>query len=374
MPRPLDRTDAKRLETILADRAVIFAAGVQAFFPDLVRRSRLPIVWVREMAGGWTGDAAYDARRLIRWAEARGRNPADPSWATLGSVLRTLIEDEDLGLDETSELTATIAAYSLSPHVPVAPSLPVDGDEGPEFTWRGSTDVVELQSWRPAEPPLLDVAFLALAMKRSASVCRVEVSPRGGGPRFGTGVLVAADMVLTNHHVLQWSVDENLEQNAAATTVTFGCVTTDLVEASREQTFRLASDSPVRHVSDRLDYVLLHVEATIRDARNIAVAPFGTKVPVSRSGLHILQHPGGGTMKLAVSSNGVTHVNEREGVVQYVTTAAPGSSGAPCFDDDWNVVALHHAQRSRSFGRVGEGILTGPIVERIRTLTGFMSA
>jgi len=79
----------------------------------------------------------------------------------------------------------------------------------------------------------------------------------------------------------------------------------------------------------------------------------------------------GQSMKLAISSKGVTHVNEGGGLMQYVTAAAQGSIGAPCFDDDWNVVALHHAQRSRPFGRIGEGILSNRILEGIRNLLDY---
>ncbi len=73
-------------------------------------------------------------------------------------------------------------------------------------------------------------------------------------------------------------------------------------------------------------------------------------------------------MKLAIAPNGVTDVLAGEGLVQYVTTAAGGSSGSPCFDDDWQLAALHHAQRARPFGRIGEGILIGAIQEQIADL------
>ena len=32
-----------------------------------------------------------------------------------------------------------------------------------------------------------------------------------------------------------------------------------------------------------------------------------------------------------------------EGRVQYLTDTLPGSSGSPVFDEQWNVVALHHS-------------------------------
>ena len=62
----------------------------------------------------------------------------------------------------------------------------------------------------------------------------------------------------------------------------------------------------------------------------------------------------------------MTGTYQEKGLIQYVTTAAGGSSGSPCFSDDWKVVALHHAQQARAFGSIREGILMGPILERIQ--------
>jgi endonuclease G len=79
--------------------------------------------------------------------------------------------------------------------------------------------------------------------------------------------------------------------------------------------------------------------------------------PTKRMGLNILQHPGGESMKLALSSNGVTGVYPETGLIQYLTSTRGGSSGSPCFSDEWALVALHHAERSRMFGTIREGIL-----------------
>jgi V8-like Glu-specific endopeptidase len=50
-------------------------------------------------------------------------------------------------------------------------------------------------------------------------------------------------------------------------------------------------------------------------------------------------------------------------VLQYVTSTNPGSSGSPVFNDEWQVVGLHHAggqipepTTGRTYGR-NEGIL-----------------
>ena len=55
-------------------------------------------------------------------------------------------------------------------------------------------------------------------------------------------------------------------------------------------------------------------------------------------------------------------------VVQYVTSTLPGSSGSPVLNDNWEVVALHHAggtirepTTQQSYFR-NEGILIGSIL------------
>ena len=82
--------------------------------------------------------------------------------------------------------------------------------------------------------------------------------------------------------------------------------------------------------------------------------------------MNILQHPDRQPLKLAVSGNGVDKVIQERGLVQYSTRALGGSSGAPCFNDNWEVVALHHAQRARSLYSIREGIIFKSIYDEIR--------
>jgi hypothetical protein len=49
-----------------------------------------------------------------------------------------------------------------------------------------------------------------------------------------------------------------------------------------------------------------------------------------------------------------------------VNKTAVGSSGSPCFDENWYLVALHHAQKARTFGSIREGILFASIYQEIK--------
>ena len=160
----------------------------------------------------------------------------------------------------------------------------------------------------------------------------------------------------------------DLEENARDIVLRFGCFSVkEGIEES--QTFKLVPEKPILKASDtaKLDYVLLQVEERISTARGIAPAPYEPQPPIARTGLSILQHPKGQVMQVAISSEAVTGVYKESGLIQYVNKTLVGSSGSPCFNDSWKVVALHHAQRSTSFGGIREGILFGAIYPEIET-------
>ena len=72
-------------------------------------------------------------------------------------------------------------------------------------------------------------------------------------------------------------------------------------------------------------------------------------VPVERDGhlimpseyVNIIQHPRGRPKEVALQDNRVVKVDHV--VVHYSCDTEPGSSGSPVFDNQWRLVALHHA-------------------------------
>ncbi len=57
--------------------------------------------------------------------------------------------------------------------------------------------------------------------------------------------------------------------------------------------------------------------------------------------VNIIQHPGGGYKQIALYHNVVVYQDEN--IIQYLTDTQPGSSGSPVFNENWEVVALHHS-------------------------------
>ncbi len=351
------------------------------YLRDLVNRAHLPQRWKQELTGGWTGNANVDVRNLIIWAIAQDINPQNPQFTTLGSILEPLLRD--VGLEKTSLIVALISTYRLYRderlledlrlryQVPISAGgssiTPDASDFSSAIDWQAPTDEVQLQSWFKPEPDLLDVGFLMRAIQQATSVCRIEI------PNLGvraTGFLLTRNLLLTNYHVFKPVETADIEASAREAILRFGCFTSDTANETEGQTFRLVSDRPILHYSptNQLDYVLLQVEDSILQAKDISPVRWDHEtLPRERMGVTIMQHPEGASMKLAISSNGITGVDRNKGRIQYVTRTSTGSSGSPCFNDHWRVVALHHAQRSASFGTIREGILFSSIYEEIKT-------
>lgn len=370
--RTLGQSDLDRLIDLLADKAIAAPAevGVKGYFRNLVIGAELPQAF-KQQRTSWTGDARVDALELVNWAQNRGTNPANRNWTTLGSLL--IRQFADSGLEQASTLAAMIVAYGLcrdqkqldalaSRYQVLGAALP-GSDLGPDFDWRGPAEA-ELQGWFTPEPDLLDVGFLRRGIERATSVCRVEVGSSGAS---GSGVLIDGDLVLTNFHVLGETA-EAVAQAAPSTRLRFGAFTSRGGDEDKGQLVRLDAARPVEVASaiGVHDFVLLRADAAITGLADVAPAPFSLSQPSAKAGINILQHPAGKAMMLAVSGSGVTGAYPSVGYLQYVSKTAPGSSGGPCFDDDWNVVAIHHAVRSKAFGVIGEGILMSSIFEAVK--------
>ena len=311
-------------------------------------RFELDINLETEVGRGKLKDVVFD---LIDWADETGK-------------LQHLIigaHAQNPGNPVLKEFYATVfkRQFILSP-------VSVPSAIGPEIAWKGFTEEVELQSFFRPQPDWYDVGFLKRAIAQSASVCRIEIPSRN---TQGTGVLIAPQLVLTNYHVFQSDEGDRPLVNPEDVWLYFGCVTDEDGTETKEKPLQLDRDNPIVGSSstDRLDYVLLKVDNIIRHHDLIKPAKLGLQTSLSpRMGIHLLHHPAGDSMKLSISLDGITHVDRHTGRVQYINKAVGGSSGSPCFDENWQLVALHHAERSKSFGSIREGILFSSIYPEIQ--------
>jgi hypothetical protein len=72
------------------------------------------------------------------------------------------------------------------------------------------------------------------------------------------------------------------------------------------------------------------------------------------SPMTILQHPSGRPLQISIDTHAVTGFNENRTRIFYTTQTLPGSSGAPCFDINWRLIAMH--QGSDNIVRRNRGI------------------
>ena len=179
-------------------------------------------------------------------------------------------------------------------------------------------------------------------------VCRVEVDQAG----IGTGFLVGPDAVLTNWHVVREARRRGAADKLACrfdyrrltdNTVDPGTllpVTAVLDERPCSAAELTANPDDPAPQPGELDYALLHLSSPTPDRgalRLVDPPPAG-----AGASLIIVQHPEGDPLRFAIDTDAVQGLVHDGLRLRYATNTAPGSSGSPCFDLDWNLLALHH--------------------------------
>lgn len=212
----------------------------------------------------------------------------------------------------------------------------------------------------------LAVGYLQAGVIASRAVGRVEIKEHGGvRVGYGTGSLVSPSLVLTNNHVLPSA------EVAATSMVEFRYE--DGVDGPAPTPVAFGLD-PARFflTDEELDFALVAVDAPLEQ-----LAEFGFNRLREHEGgttvgdfVTIVQHPRGEKKQVALRDNRVVNVLEQ--FVHYEADTEPGSSGSPVFDDQWDVVSLHHASvpapdHSELGGIVNEGIRVGSVLKFVRS-------
>lgn len=235
---------------------------------------------------------------------------------------------------------------------------------------------------------LLDIGrWLERAGQLQVCVCRIEIPTASGGMIFGTGFLIAKDLLLTNYHVMEPVIateDGNAayvgpRASAADVVCRFDYKVLSSGATSAGSPIRLPGNWRVA-ISPNVDGEL--DAAVVRLAQPVGSQPVGDKTAISgdRRGwipllphfvpefmphgpLFIIQHPKAEPLKLALDTDAIESINAGRTRVRYRTNTEPGSSGSPCFDQDWRLVALHHAGDPDFAPAYNEGIPIDAIVK-----------
>jgi endonuclease G len=195
------------------------------------------------------------------------------------------------------------------------------------------------------------INFLEIGLRTARAVCRIQVRDLFGRVQgYGTGFMVSPTLLLTNHHVL-----ETLD-SCRRSLAEFNFEDDETFVPKESKTFPLEPERFFFTNAD-LDFTLVAVRPTATDGT--LLSDFGHLRLRSESGkslvgefLTIIQHPNGATKQVALRENKLVDVLDH--FVHYSTDTMPGSSGSPVFNDQWDVVALHHAgvQKRDRRGRV----------------------
>jgi hypothetical protein len=203
-------------------------------------------------------------------------------------------------------------------------------------------------------------------------VCRIKIMTNEGLIN-GTGFLVGPSVVLTNYHVMEpvilgekgETIVDELKALPSNVEVVFDYKRLpDNTTFNKGVVYKLHADwlvhaspsSPLDELppADHLDYALIRLAGAAGNDMIGGIGAFGTprgwitipEIPYEfneTSPVFIMQHPKGSPLKLAFLPGGGVAVNGNQTRVRHRVNTDSGSSGSPCFSQNWDLIALHHS-------------------------------
>jgi endonuclease I/V8-like Glu-specific endopeptidase len=187
---------------------------------------------------------------------------------------------------------------------------------------------------------LLGIAYMDRGLAASRTVGCVRLFDNGRNAGSGTGFMVSPRLLLTNNHVVP---DAATGRQAR---VVFNFQDDPDGNALPPITFLLDPDAFFL-TSQQLDYTLIAVSRSAAEG-TVDLEEIGWSRLIETEGkiingeyVTIVQHPNGHPKQIALRENQIIDV--LEDFLHYHTDTAPGSSGSPLFNDQWEVVGLHHS-------------------------------
>jgi endonuclease G len=185
----------------------------------------------------------------------------------------------------------------------------------------------------------LSVSFLGKGTQVIRSAARVVTSLGDGRVSYGTGSLVSPRLLLTNFHVLP-------NEEAAVSSIAEFNYQLDLA-GNPLKVERFELDPATFFLNDKdLDYALVAVNE--RSATGAPLSDFGWCPLVKEEGkivlgncVNIIQHPRGEMKQVVIRESKLVDLLDK--VLHYEGDTEPGSSGSPVFNDQWEIVGLHHS-------------------------------
>ena len=174
------------------------------------------------------------------------------------------------------------------------------------------------------------------ALAARSAVARIE-SPKGTG--IGTGALIGKSLLLTCDHIFSKS---QAKQAWVRFNYTSGSYALD------SNVFELDLDTATR--SSQLDYALVRVKGELKQR----TAHLIDAILDSNQEIRLIHHPQG--QHVVISGLGQI-VQVGDDYIDHNISTDEGSSGAPIFNRDWQLVAIHRG--NLGIGRAGRSLESG---------------
>lgn len=205
---------------------------------------------------------------------------------------------------------------------------------------------------------LLPIAFLeqGLACARAVALLREDGIPRG------CGFMTHGGLFITNHHLLPQPPAQG------RITLQFGWRRTEAGELVDGVTY--AADAEqffLTSPTDALDCTLIALGEIVAGSGEaplpLALNDRNDKHALGIS-LNLIHHPGGAPQQITLRNNALLARHEQ--LLHYAADTDGGSSGAPVFNDAWQLVALHHGGVESDDGWVNEGVRISAIIDWLK--------
>lgn len=215
------------------------------------------------------------------------------------------------------------------------------------------------------------VSFIELAKAASGTVGRVI---HNNGNPIGSGFMISDSLFLTNNHVI---LDKSKSKNLQ---IEFNYEMDYNENPKPVSRFSLDADTFfLSSPESELDFTIIAIGKKINGQRDLS--DFGYCPLLDSDDKHVLsefvniiQHPGGDYKQIVIRENRI--VTRLENFLHYVADTEEGSSGSPVFNDQWEVIALHHwggpSMESGPDGSelnkdINEGIRISRIVSKLKS-------
>lgn len=215
---------------------------------------------------------------------------------------------------------------------------------------------------------LKSMSWIYKMIEASRCVCQVV---RSDGNK-GTGWMMEDGWMMTNFHVIpnqDWVMKSKIVFDYED----------DLTGNGRKTSeFELDPEGAIFSSIRNYDYAYIKVknnaENSLSQWGHLEIEDF--QEPKKDDRVSIIQHPKGEKKQIALTENKVINVDGHK--IFYLTDTEKGSSGSPVLNDDWKVVALHHAGRTEEDGGLvidsetgerrgaNEGIMIRDIIKDIK--------